>query len=145
MLSTNGTENKDKADIPLCIDLDGTLLKTDLFLETLILNIKQRPILFFIIPWLICRHGVSYVKHLLSARISPRMDTLPLNRKVLDLIHREKRKNRAVYLVTAACSSQAQAVADRMGIFTDVFSSGKNSNLKSSSKRDFLLSLFSQL
>lgn len=140
----NGIENKDESAVPLCVDLDGTLLKTDIFLETLILNIRQRPILFLIIPWLVYRHGISYVKNLLSTKPSPQPHLHPFNQKVLDLILTEKKKGRPVYLVTAASSLQAQAVANRFGVFDGVFASGKDLNLKSGGKRDFLVSRFGE-
>ena len=140
----NGIENKDESAVPLCVDLDGTLLKTDIFLETLILNIRQRPILFLIIPWLVYRHGISYVKNLLSTKPSPQPHLQPFNQKVLDLILTEKKKGRPVYLVTAASSLQAQAVANRFGVFDGVFASGKDLNLKSGGKRDFLVSRFGE-
>lgn len=130
---------------PLCVDLDGTLLKTDLFLETLLLAIKRRPLLFFILPCLAFRRGIAHVKHLLSeGDAAPDISAVPFNREVLKLILREKKEGRPVYLVTAAGSAQAQAVADRFGVFDGVFASGKDNNLKSERKRDFLVSRFGE-
>ena len=41
------------APVPLCVDLDGTLLKSNLLVETLVGAVKQRPLTVFALPlWL---------------------------------------------------------------------------------------------
>ena len=43
-----------KALVPLCVDLDGTLIKTDLVWESLLRLLKQNPLFIFAAPvWLL--------------------------------------------------------------------------------------------
>ena len=47
---------------PLCVDLDGTLIRTDLLWESLLALLKQRPLSIFQLPfWLL--KGRAYFKH----------------------------------------------------------------------------------
>ena len=51
-----------QAKPPLCVDLDGTLIKTDLLWESLLVLLKQNPLLVVLLPlWLI--KGKAYLKH----------------------------------------------------------------------------------
>ena len=52
--------------IPLCVDLDGTLIKTDLLWESLLALLKQRPLSIFQLPfWLL--KGRAHFKHEIAA------------------------------------------------------------------------------
>ena len=63
-------------NIPLCVDLDFTLLKTDILFETFLLAVKKRFTLIFLIPfWLL--KGKSFLKAKLSEYASPNPEILP--------------------------------------------------------------------
>jgi hypothetical protein len=53
---------------PLCVDLDGTLVLSDLLLESFVLLIKRNPFYLFLVPlWLL--RGKSVLKAEIAARV----------------------------------------------------------------------------
>ncbi len=66
------------SQIPLCVDLDGTLVKTDLLYESFFLMLKLGALLLFkCASWLL--KGKAYFKHQIAARVSidPQRFALP--------------------------------------------------------------------
>ena len=111
-----------KALVPLCVDLDGTLIKTDLVWESLMRLLKNNPLFCFVVPvWLL--RGRAYLKRQISQRVSVDAKSLPYNEAFVDFLRAEKAQGRPLYLVTASDSRLAQAVADHLGIFTEVLGS----------------------
>jgi hypothetical protein len=61
---------------PLCVDLDGTLLKTDTLHESLLLSFKASPLIIFRFPaWLRC--GKAHFKEELTKNVLPDTESLP--------------------------------------------------------------------
>lgn len=61
---------------PLVLDLDGTLLQTDLLFETLIQFVKTQPLRLLLVLYWAC-HGLAYLKAQLGARVQLSVDLLP--------------------------------------------------------------------
>jgi 4-hydroxybenzoate polyprenyltransferase len=126
---------------PLAVDLDGTLLKTDVFFESLASALFRKPLQTFMALALVV-FGRARVKRAM-AQIGPvDVGLLPVRSALIRFIEQEKAQGRPVHLVTAADQDLAQKVADRMGLFDGVFGSQGRHNLKGSRKRDFLKSRF---
>src|SRR5262249_29580606 len=68
---------------PLCVDLDGTLIKTDLVWESLVRLIKRNPIFVLIVPFWLLR-GRAYLKRQISQRVSVDAASLPYNQPFLE-------------------------------------------------------------
>jgi hypothetical protein len=66
---------------PLCVDLDGTLIKTDMLWECVALLLKQQPWALALIPFWLLR-GRAYLKQRLAARVTLRPATLPYRAEV---------------------------------------------------------------
>src|SRR4051812_600933 len=80
---------------PLVLDLDGTLLKTDLLLECFVAAIKRNPlVLFFVLPWLF--HGRAALKRRLARFAWPDVDTLPLDDELLAFAASEAAAGRSI-------------------------------------------------
>ena len=81
---------KHSESIPLVVDLDGTLLRTDLLLESGLRLIKQKPWLVLCMPlWLL--RGRAYLKREIFQRVQMDVPRLPpANEKLLAWLKDEK-------------------------------------------------------
>ncbi|HRP01118.1 MAG TPA: UbiA family prenyltransferase [Candidatus Kapabacteria bacterium] len=130
-------------DMPLCVDLDGTLIKTDLMLEAIPLLLKQNPIyILFIICWAF--KGRLFLKEQLSKRVQIDFDTIPINEEVRNYLIEEKKQGRIIYLVTAAVQEYADVFQKRFKFFDDAIGSGYGINLTSTSKANYLVNRFGE-
>ena len=101
---------------PLCVDLDGTLLRTDLLHEQFLQLLRQRPQALLSLPrWLL--GGKAVVKRRLADLVRLDLDTLPLNEPLVDYLAAERAKGRELALLSAADDSLVQAYAERLGLF----------------------------
>ncbi|CFQ96101.1 UbiA family prenyltransferase [Yersinia frederiksenii] len=124
---------------PLCIDLDGTLVRTDTLVESFFLLIKKNPFYAFLcVLWLL--RGKASLKNEIAKRVTMNASSLPYNESLLDMLHNEHRNGREIWLCTAANEKIAQSVSDHLGIFSKVIASNNTKNVSSSVKADEILS-----
>jgi 4-hydroxybenzoate polyprenyltransferase len=131
---------EDALGTPLCVDLDGTLIKTDLLHEQLLLLFKQSPWSVFLVAWWLLR-GRSVLKRELAMRVQIPVQMLPYREEVLEFVCGEHRRGRQVLLVTAADQTVAEQVAAYIGEFDGVYGSDGSVNLKGQAKAGFLAGL----
>lgn len=125
----------------LCVDLDGTLIKTDTLHEKVVLLLKKNCLnLFLIVFWAL--QGRALLKKKLCQIVSLPVELLPYNESLLDWLKLEKAKGRKLALVTAADRSIAEKVSKHLGIFDEVFASDGKVNLKSTLKAKMLADSF---
>src|ERR1700722_2588137 len=127
------TSSAPSAQSVLFVDLDGTLVRTDLLYETLMCAIKRNPWIVFLLPvWLL--RGRAYLKRRLAEAGPVRVDLLPYDPEVLDRIAAARAGTRRVVLATATDALIAERVAAHLGIFDGVIASDGTTNLKSRRK-----------
>jgi 4-hydroxybenzoate polyprenyltransferase len=125
---------------PICVDLDGTLIAGDLFIESLIAVVRERFYLVFLFPiWLLA--GIANFKDKIAGYHSPRAELLPYNRELLDFLVRKKSEGHLLYLTTAASGIHAGSVAAYLGIFDGVLASTADRNLKGLGKLDAIVQM----
>ncbi|MEQ1611574.1 MAG: UbiA family prenyltransferase [Hyphomicrobiaceae bacterium] len=118
---------------PLCVDLDGTLVRTDTLIETLLQLIRRNPLVLLLMPvWL--AGGLARFKDEVAQRLTLDAADLPYDETFLVFLRSEKAKGRRLVLVTAADIRQARAVAEHLHLFDDVIASDGTTNLKSAAK-----------
>ncbi len=118
---------------PLCVDLDGTLVTTDLLWESFILTLRRQPLTVLQLPlWLL--RGKAYLKRRLCAVAVPDARTLPYREDVLALLRAQQAAGRPLVLATAADRSIADAVAAHLGCFSAVLASDGQRNLAGAAK-----------
>lgn len=123
--------------LPLIVDLDGTLLFTDMLHESTLRVLRDHPLSLFYIPrWL--SQGKAVLKKELSERACIDIAALPYNHKFIDWLLSEKENGRKIFLCTASDIKLAKAVADHLNIFDDVFATNGKINLAGQNKADFL-------
>jgi 4-hydroxybenzoate polyprenyltransferase/phosphoglycolate phosphatase-like HAD superfamily hydrolase len=129
--------------IPLAVDLDGTLIATDLAWEGIFLLLRKNLFYIFLIPvwaWM----GRARLKHEIAERVMVDAATLPYRGEFLDFLKREHAKGRKLVLATAAATSFAEAVARHLGIFDAVYSTDRTRNLASKTKLKMLVDAFGE-
>jgi 4-hydroxybenzoate polyprenyltransferase/phosphoserine phosphatase len=127
--------------VPLCVDMDGTLLKTDTLLESLLILVRQRPLTAFLALFWALR-GKAFLKRQVARRIRLDPATLPYNKDVLDWLRQEHDNGRRLLLVTGADRAIAEPVADFLCLFDAVISSRGETNLTGAAKALALSELF---
>jgi 4-hydroxybenzoate polyprenyltransferase/phosphoserine phosphatase len=119
--------------LPLCVDLDGTLVKSDTLVDSLLVLLRLHPMLAFRLPGRLL-HGKAAFKAFLSESISLDVAHLPYNRKLLQFLQQERALGRPIYLATGADLMLAKRVAEHLGIFTGVLGSDGTTNLTGANK-----------
>ncbi|HEY6456515.1 MAG TPA: UbiA family prenyltransferase [Steroidobacteraceae bacterium] len=111
------------ADAPvLCVALDGTLIRSNLLLESLLLLIKRNPLYLLCVPWW-RRRGPAALKAKVAARVELDPAALPYDREFVAWLRSERESGRTVWLCTAANERLAGEVAAHLGLFTGVLAS----------------------
>jgi hypothetical protein len=129
--------------IPLCVDLDGTLILTDVLWEGIKFLLRRKPLtLLGFLPLL--RHGRAPFKKAVSAASSVNLDSLPWRKSLVDWLRAEAAGGRPVYLVTAADAAYSRSVTGRFGFFTGAMASDGALNLKASRKARKLVETFGE-
>ena len=124
-------------NLPLCVDLDGTLIHSDLLLESTALLLRNQPWMVLALPFWVLQ-GRAAVKRRIAERVSLAADSLPYNQEVLQFLREEKAKGRVLVLATAAEKHLAVLVADHLAVFDLVLASDGVHNLKGTKKLDAL-------
>jgi 4-hydroxybenzoate polyprenyltransferase/phosphoglycolate phosphatase-like HAD superfamily hydrolase len=125
---------------PIVVDLDGTLVDSDLLVEAYFLYLRQHP-LSFLSPFYWLRRGKSYLKNRLTDHATPDASTLPYNPELMEWLRSRKAEGRRLVLATASDQRVAQAVADYLGLFDEVIGTTET-NLSSHEKARQLVERF---
>jgi len=128
-------------EAPLCVDLDGTLIRSDVLVESLAVLLKRRPLLLLWLPLWALR-GRAYLKEQLGKRVEIDPSVLPYRDEVLEYLLAERRSGRTVVLATAAHTSIAHKVASELEIFDDVLATEAKENLSGQIKAERLAERF---
>jgi 4-hydroxybenzoate polyprenyltransferase/phosphoserine phosphatase len=122
---------------PLYVDLDGTLIATDLLHESVVTYLRKNPLgAGKLITWL--RSGKAALKCRLSETVVPDVATLPYRDDVLAFLREEKARGRVIVLATASHEKLAAAVAAHLGLFSDVIATCENDNCRGDRKRELI-------
>jgi 4-hydroxybenzoate polyprenyltransferase/phosphoserine phosphatase len=127
--------------IPLALDLDGTVSRTDTLIEISLRLLAQHPLRFLAqMPAL--ASGRAAFKRRMAAAMPVDPGALVYNEAVLGLAHAARAEGRPVYLVTAADQAIARAVASHIGGFDGVLATENGTNLKGEAKAAALVERF---
>lgn len=133
----------EEVNIPLCVDLDGTLIAGDTLLESCLIAVKRKPYLMFLFPFWILGGKLKF-KEKVHQYAEPDYDTLHYRDDVLEFIEDEKQKGRSIILATASSQHIGDRIAEDLGIFDLVLGSGNGINLRSEFKRAELVRRFGE-
>jgi hypothetical protein len=128
-------------DVPLVVDMDGTLIKVDSLQEAFAQLLFRQP-LQALRALLELKGGRAAFKAWVAAHVVPDAGTIPLEDSVVETIRQAKAKGRKVYLATAADRRFADLVATSVGHFDGVFASENGVNLKGRRKAEYIVQTF---
>lgn len=129
--------------LPLAVDLDGTLIKTDLLIEAVMQLAKESPASLLKLPfWLL--KGKAAFKHEIFSRVDIDVETLPYNAEFMAYLKREHAQGRKILLTTATSRKAAEKVAAHVGIFAEVLASDEKVNLAGTRKAEALTAHFGE-
>jgi 4-hydroxybenzoate polyprenyltransferase len=121
------------AHVPLYVDLDGTLIKSDTLWDSVALLARHSPVSLAKLPfWAL--EGPAALKDNLASVILPNPALLPYREELLAWIKTEKATGRRIVLATAAHHKIAEGVAEHTGCFDAVLATTLGNNLKGSQK-----------
>ena len=129
--------------VPLCVDLDGTLIKTDLLWESLARLLRRNP--FQLLPVLFWwMRGRAFLKQQLARRVKIDPAALPYHEPFLAYLREQKAAGRKLILVTASDRDMALPVANHVGLFDEVLGSDGKTNLRGANKLKVLIAKFGE-
>ncbi|MGH8497863.1 MAG: UbiA family prenyltransferase, partial [Methylococcales bacterium] len=128
---------------PLVVDLDGTLIRTDLLHESALALLRHDPLAALAIPvWLV--RGKASMKAEIARRVDIDAATLPYNEPFLVWLRQQHAAGRQLILTTASHRKFAEAVATHLGLFDAVWASDEQTNLAGENKRRRLTAEFGE-
>lgn len=117
-------------DAPLYVDLDGTLVATDLLWEGVLLLGRRSPLSLLRIVLGTLPQGRAAFKQAIAREVSVDVAALPYRAEAMARVRAAAAQGRRVVLATAADATNALRVADHVGGFSDVLASDGRTNLK---------------
>jgi 4-hydroxybenzoate polyprenyltransferase len=130
------TSTRADSDIPLCVDLDGTLIRSDMLIESALNLLRRNPLYALrFVGWLL--RGKAHLKREIAARSDVDVALLPYEPRMLDLL-RDAHAQRKRVLCTASDQKFADAVAAHVGSFDEVLASDGVRNLSGANKGETL-------
>ncbi len=123
----------DIPNVPLVVDLDGTLIRTDMMWEALAYRLRRNPLAILpILFW--WTRGRARLKQKLAERVQINPATLPYHEGFLAWLRAEKASGRNIILATASDRKMALPIAAHVGLFDEVLASDGRTNLRSENK-----------
>lgn len=128
--------------VPLCVDLDGTFIRSDLLLEGILRLIRDRPLIAARLPfWLLS--GKAHLKAQLAKALPDPVSPPPVNAELAEWMQQEKSAGREIILVT---TSHFEALGAVRGLFPfdEIIASDDSTNLKGENKASVLVARFGE-
>ena len=87
------------SDVPLAVDLDGTLVRTDLLVESFFVLIRRNPLYAVAaLFWLL--RGRAYLKRQIGRRVTLDAAALPYHYELLDFLKDQRMQGRRLILAS---------------------------------------------
>lgn len=131
---------------PICVDLDGTLLRNDVTALSIKSFIRKRFINLFRFIFLVIVRGWAQAKRIVALEI-PLEDIasqLGYNKEFLDYLIAQSKSRVRLFLATASDEIYAKKIAADVGIFDGVFASNGEVNLAGECKANTLCMIFGE-
>ena len=136
-VATNAPQNR----VPLVVDLDGTLIASDLLIESAFARVGRDP-LSIVGAALASARGKAQLKEFLADGSAFDPSTLPYDERVLARVREAVAAGRPVFLASASNERLVAAVAAHLGLFAGWFASDSSKNLSGPAKASRLVDAF---
>ncbi len=128
---------------PLVVDLDGTLIHSDMLHESALRLLRDRPWETVLLPlWL--RRGKAHLKQQLAGKTRFDCESLPYHLELIEWLKQQKASGRKLVLCTASDKVIAQRIANHLGLFDEVLASDGQNNLAGANKAALLVARYGQ-
>ncbi|AVS69057.1 UbiA family prenyltransferase [Paracidovorax avenae] len=128
---------------PLVVDLDGTLLLTDMLHETSLQLVRDAPWKAAVLPlWLAA--GKAALKRRIAGQVDVAVAHLPYNQPLVAWLREQHAAGRRIVLCTASDQALADAIAAHLGCFDAVMASDGATNLAGPAKAAALVRTFGE-
>lgn len=124
----------------LFVDLDRTLIKTDVFRERIARGFLKNPlrVIYILLRYVF---NIQKAKVYLEKFVNIPVDTLPYNHEVVKIIKEYQAQGKNTILATACDKITALEISKHLKLFSKVLSSTENINLKGKKKLDAIKKL----
>jgi 4-hydroxybenzoate polyprenyltransferase/phosphoserine phosphatase len=126
---------------PLCVDLDGTLCRTDILTESCLQWLLRSPFNLILILRALFK-GRAYLKERLAQENLINETVLPYNGPIVEWLKEERSSGRRLVLATGTNRAIAEKIANHVGCFDMVIGSDATRNLKGAAKAEELKKRF---
>jgi 4-hydroxybenzoate polyprenyltransferase/phosphoserine phosphatase len=126
---------------PLIVDLDGTLIHSDMLHESALRLFRDNPFETLLVPFLLFK-GKAFLKQYLACRTEFDPQTLPFNEELLQWLKQQHALGRRLILCTASDRKIADLIAGHLGIFDEVIASDGVLNIAGENKAAVLVERF---
>jgi 4-hydroxybenzoate polyprenyltransferase/phosphoserine phosphatase len=141
--SAGDARRRAAAEPPLVVDLDGTLVSTDLLIEAILVLVKRTPLAALLLPlWML--RGRAVAKREVASRVKLEVASLPYREELSAYLREEAGRGRRLVLATANDEIFANEVAEHLGLFERVIASDGVINVKGAKKRARLVQEFGE-
>lgn len=124
---------QDNNEVPLCVDLDGTLVRTDVLVEAVFALLKRNALyLFVMFIWL--TKGRAYFKQQVADRVDIDASLLPYHEQFLRYLNTQRANGRQLVLATSSNMKFARQISEYLGIFEYVVASDAERSLSGDHK-----------
>ncbi|MGI9336522.1 MAG: UbiA family prenyltransferase [Gammaproteobacteria bacterium] len=128
---------------PLVVDLDGSLLKSDVLIESMMALLRRKPLLALMLPlWLLA--GRAHLKREIARRVVLDVHLLPYDEELLEHLRGERQRGRRLIVATGSDEILATDIAEYLGLFDSIIASDGDTNLCGTRKRDRLIAEFGE-
>ena len=131
-------------NVPICVDLDGTILRSNSLLECAFVLLRESPGMIFALPFWFLR-GQAYLWTRVVEGMRRRLDPghLPYRPETVAWIRKQKAEGQSIFLVTGAHRVVAEAVAEHLGVFDGIIATcSPEVHCVGNAKRDLLVAQF---
>jgi 4-hydroxybenzoate polyprenyltransferase len=128
---------------PLCVDLDGTLVTTDTLWESVLVLLRRRPTIAFVVPLWMLSGRARFKQRVVDAALLDAAN-LPYRHALVNALRETRGLGRKLVLATAADRRIAEAVAAHLDLFDEIHATDGGRNLKAGNKRDTLRAAYEQ-
>lgn len=127
--------------MPLAVDVDGTLVRTDLLHEASLAHVAANPLgLPRLLGWVLS--GKAAFKSRLADNTVPDLATVPLRDETLAAIRTAQGEGRPVWLASASDHRYVERLAERIGGIAGVLATTPERNLAGAAKAEALNAAF---
>jgi 4-hydroxybenzoate polyprenyltransferase len=117
------------------VDLDGTLVKSDTLVDSLLVMVRTHPLDLLKVPGWIAQ-GKAKLKAEVTRRVTLNVAHLPYNKPLMAFLEQQHGRGRKLYLATGADTTLAVRIAQHTNLFEGVLASDGKTNLTGTNKLD---------